>query len=103
MEAQGRGWGSGCSIDQWHHCSVRVVPGRLIVRGQRIHRSESKTANYHHVESSSGLFMRSFSIPPTVRASDVRATLSHGVLDIDVPLPPPEQQAEGNMVKIDVK
>lgn len=65
--------------------SIRVRNGRLTVSGHRESRSEQKEKNFHRIESSSGAFSRSFSVPHWLKASDVHATLEHGVLNIDIP------------------
>ena len=57
----------------------------LSVSGKRNIEREDKGRNYHRVERVSGNFSRSFSLPPTVRAADIDANYTNGVLEIVLP------------------
>jgi len=53
--------------------SVEVKDNTLILKGERKREKEVKEENYHRVERSFGTFMRSFSLPVTVKQDQVKA------------------------------
>jgi len=60
--------------------SVEVKDNTLILKGERKREKEVKEENYHRVERSFGTFMRSFSLPVTVKQDQVKAKFKDGVL-----------------------
>ena len=60
-------------------------PGVLQLIGSRTTRTEEQTKSYHHIETASGRFQRAFRVPLALKASDVHAELTNGVLTIRVP------------------
>ncbi len=71
-------------------------PGVLRLTGTRKSRHEEKKGNYHHIETETGRFVRTFKISPSVKGSDIQAKLDHGVLTITVP----KNQDTASTVKI---
>jgi HSP20 family protein len=61
------------------------TPGVLKLVGTRKSHHEEKKHHFHHIETESGRFERTFKIPATVKGTDVQAKLDHGVLCITVP------------------
>ena len=82
--------------------SVKLENGTLTVSGERTAVSETgdKTSNYHIMERSHGKFVRSFSVPESVDADNVRAQLTDGVLNVALPK---LAKAKPRTVDIDVK
>jgi len=57
----------------------------LTLSGERKHESENKDEKVHRVERSYGSFVRSFTLPGNVKASEATAAFENGVLRITVP------------------
>ena len=66
---------------------VKVTDGLLTVSGERRFEKEEKDKTYRLVERGYGSFSRSIELPPGVRAEDIKASLSKGVLRVTVPTP----------------
>jgi len=64
---------------------VSVDENQLIIKGERKFESEEKEKDYIRVERSYGSFYRSFDIGVPIKADEVRASYSDGVLDITIP------------------
>jgi HSP20 family protein len=77
---------------------VTVSDGMLTVSGEKKFESEKKDKNYHFVERSYGSFSRSVALPEGVKADQIKATMSKGVLTVVVPTP-----AKPEPKKIEVK
>jgi len=65
---------------------INIHDGRLTLQGRRDARIACE--HYHQVERGHGEFARSFSLPPSVDASQIAADLSDGVLTVTVPKSP---------------
>ncbi len=66
---------------------VSVSDGQLTVSGEKRFEKEEKEKTYHFVERGYGSFSRAVSLPPGVKADDIKATLNKGVLKVTVPTP----------------
>jgi HSP20 family protein len=64
---------------------VTLEDGVLTIRGERRQRQTEKTEKFHRVESFSGEFSRSFSLPDDADATGVRAESKDGVLTVHIP------------------
>jgi HSP20 family protein len=64
---------------------VTLEDGVLTIRGERRQRQTEKTERFHRVESFSGEFSRSFSLPDDADAAGVRAESKDGVLTVHIP------------------
>ncbi len=65
--------------------NVTVENNVLTVIGE-IRREESTEAqHYHRVERRFGRFQRALTLPSTVKVDDIKATMEHGVLRLDIP------------------
>lgn len=72
---------------------VRLEDSTLTLRGQRRLLHDDKKENYQRVECVHGDFCRTFSLPSTIDAQKVRASLNKGVLEIHL------QKREGAKAK----
>ncbi|HET7826200.1 MAG TPA: Hsp20/alpha crystallin family protein [Anaeromyxobacter sp.] len=77
---------------------IRFENGVLTLRGERKLDKEEKRDNYHRIERAFGAFTRSFTLPGTVDASQIRAEAKNGVLTIGLP-----KRAEAKPRSIQVK
>lgn len=80
--------------------SVEVKDNTLILKGERRREKEVKEENYHRVERSYGSFMRSFSLPVTVRQDQVKARFKDGVLEVTLPK---AEEAKPKQIKVEVE
>lgn len=78
---------------------VTVESSTLTIRGERKLDREIKEENLHRVERAYGSFSRSFSLPPKVDSTDVRADYTNGVLTIRLPF---REESTPRRIKIDI-
>ena len=79
---------------------ISIDNGVLSIRGERTFKDEEKKKNYHRIESSYGLFERSFSLPNTVMPDKVNALMKDGILEIMVPK---KEEARPKEIEIQVR
>lgn len=65
--------------------SIEVKDGVLTLSGERIFEKEVKEEQYHRMERAYGAFHRAFTLPSSVDADRVEATLRDGVLEVRLP------------------
>ena len=80
--------------------SVEVKDSTLILKGERKREKEVKEENYHRVERSFGTFMRSFTLPVSVKQDQVKAKFKDGVLEVTLPK---SEEAKPKQVKVEVE
>ena len=78
---------------------VRVEDNTLYLKGERKYEKEVKEKNYHRVERSYGTFARSFSLPNSINADQVKAEYKDGMLTLTMPK---REEAKPKTIKIDV-
>ena len=64
---------------------VTLENGVLTIRGERRQTQTEPGRKYHRVEASYGRFVRSFTLPDTVEAGNVRAEYADGMLHLHLP------------------
>ena len=57
----------------------------LTIKGAKQQAAEERTERVHRYERTYGTFERSFTLPATVDASNIKATYEHGVLTVTLP------------------
>lgn len=77
---------------------ISMQEGILTVKGEKKQERESKASDYHRVERSYGSFQRSFTLPTAIKAENIDASFSDGVLNIALP-----KAEEAKPKQIDVK
>jgi HSP20 family protein len=65
--------------------NLEVKDGTLTLTGERKSEKPADGVEYRSVERVSGKFLRSFTLPETVKHDEIRATYTDGVLEIHVP------------------
>lgn len=65
--------------------NLEVKDGTLTLTGERRFEETANGVEYHRVERVAGKFSRSFSLPRTVKSSEIKATYRDGILEIHVP------------------
>ncbi|MFL6429457.1 MAG: Hsp20/alpha crystallin family protein [Acidobacteriaceae bacterium] len=78
---------------------IQVEGRTLTVRGERKFEREEKQENFHRVEHRYGTFARSFTLPNSVDAENVKATYDAGVLQLEFPK---KAEAKPRQIKISV-
>jgi HSP20 family protein len=72
----------GLTKDDIH---IEVHERTLTLRGERKHEAEVKEERFHRRERAYGSFQRSFWLPTTVDANQVKASFKDGVLELRLP------------------
>jgi len=79
---------------------IDVDGDRLTIRGEKTTKKEVKETDYYMQETGYGRFERSFTMPEGVKADQIKADFSNGVLEIRIPY---EAKAPTKKVPIEVK
>jgi HSP20 family protein len=77
---------------------IRLENEVLTVSGDRKWVGQASDKGYHRIERSYGAFARTFTLPKTVNAEQVRAELKNGVLIITLPK---KELAKPRIIKVD--
>ncbi len=64
---------------------VTVDGGTITIEGERKQRKEEKNEKFHRVESVTGNFTRSFTLPDNVDEKNIRCESQDGVLTVHIP------------------
>lgn len=64
---------------------VTVDAGMITIEGERKQRKEEKSEKFHRVESVTGNFTRSFTLPDNVDERNIRCESQDGVLTVHIP------------------
>ena len=64
---------------------VTMEDGVLTIKGERHAETEEKREGFNRRERVHGTFMRQFTLPDTVNADSISATIKEGVLHIEIP------------------
>lgn len=64
---------------------ISIEGNILTIRGEKKREQTKEDRNYHRTERSYGTFMRSFTLPTSVRADKIEANYRNGILTINLP------------------
>ena len=64
---------------------VTLENGVLTIQGERRHQQTEPGRKHHRIETAYGRFVRSFALPDTVEAGNVRAEYTDGMLNLHLP------------------
>ena len=78
---------------------ISVEDNILTIQGAKQQVAEEKTERVHRYERTYGAFERSFTLPPTVDASNIKATYDNGVLTVTLPK---VEKAKPRQIQVDV-
>jgi HSP20 family protein len=78
---------------------IRVENNTLTVTGERKFEKEEKEENFRRIERQYGSFTRTFTLPTTVDAEQVKASYDKGILKISLPK---KAEAKPKQIKINV-
>lgn len=78
--------------------SVKIDDGVLTIKGEKKSKVEDK--KQHRVECSYGSFIRSFTLPQTVKAEKVEAEYKDGILKLTIPK---SEEAKPKQIEVKVK
>jgi HSP20 family protein len=67
--------------------TVEVIDNTLTIKGERKTDVEEKHDGIYRQERTYGSFLRTFPMPESIKADDVKATFANGVLEVKVPVP----------------
>ena len=66
---------------------VSMTEHELVIKGERKHEKETKEEKYAYREIAYGAFERHFPLPEGVKADELKAKFTNGILEITVPVP----------------
>lgn len=66
---------------------VSLDRGSLVIRGERKAEHEVKEERFFRMERTYGSFYRRIPLPSDVKADQIKASYTHGVLEVRIPLP----------------
>jgi len=64
---------------------ITVENNVLTIKGETRQETDSKQRNFHRVERRFGSFQRTIGLPTTVKADEIKADLTNGVLRLEIP------------------
>ena len=64
--------------------NIELNDNTLTIKGEKKEEKEIKKENYHRIESSSGKFSRSFTLPRNIDTKKVNAKMEEGILELRV-------------------
>jgi HSP20 family protein len=76
---------------------ISLIDNVLTIRGEKKAETEERDRNYLVVERAYGSFYRAFELPQGVDPSQIRATMSNGILKIRIPKP---ERAETRRIQV---
>jgi HSP20 family protein len=79
---------------------VEVQDGLLTLSGERKKETKEEKDNVYREEREYGSFCRSIALPKGVKADDVKASFTNGVLEVTVPLPAAAETTNGKKIAI---
>lgn len=65
--------------------NLEFSDGAVTLSGERKYEEPAAGVEYHRAERVTGKFLRSFSLPQTIKQEDIRATYRDGILEIHIP------------------
>jgi HSP20 family protein len=65
--------------------NLELKDGSLTLSGERKFEEPADGVQYHRVERVAGKFVRSFSLPQTVKSDEIKASYRDGILEVHVP------------------
>ena len=77
---------------------ITIEENTLSVKGERKQESEVSEEGYRRIERSHGSFERAILLPSTVDADRIKASYSHGVLEIRLPR---REEAKAKAIKVE--
>lgn len=80
--------------------NVELENNVLTIKGEKKEEKEFKKENYHRVESYRGRFQRSFTIPDGIDNGKIKASMTNGVLELEVPK---AEQKKAKAISINVQ
>lgn len=81
------------------HVKISVEGNVLTINGTKEQTREDKTERVHRYERTYGAFQRTFTLPPTVDPSGIRAAYENGVLTVTLPK---AEKAKPRQIPVDV-
>jgi len=64
---------------------VTVENNVLTIKGETRQETDSKQRNFHRIERRFGSFQRTIGLPTTVKADAIQASLTNGILRLEIP------------------
>jgi HSP20 family protein len=79
--------------------NLEFSDGAVTLSGERKYEEPAAGVEYHRAERVTGKFLRSFSVPQTIRQDEMKATYRDGILEIHIPK---AEEAKAKQIAISV-
>jgi HSP20 family protein len=79
--------------------NVELNNNTLTIKGEKKEDKEVKKEDYHRVESFSGAFSRSYTLPRNVDSKKIKANMKDGILELHIPI---AEEAKSKSISINV-
>jgi HSP20 family protein len=79
--------------------NLELRDGAVTLSGERKYDEPAAGVEYHRCERVTGKFLRSFSLPQTIKQEEMRATYRDGILEIHIPK---AEEAKAKQIAINV-
>ncbi|MBF0264700.1 MAG: Hsp20/alpha crystallin family protein [Gammaproteobacteria bacterium] len=78
--------------------SINIDKGVLTIKGEK--KTETEDKKQHRVECSYGSFVRSFTLPQSIKVEEVEAEYNNGILNLTIPK---SEEAKPKEIKVNIK
>lgn len=78
--------------------SINIDKGVLTIKGEK--KTETEDKKRHRVECSYGSFVRSFTLPQSIKVDDVEAEYNNGILNLTIPK---SEEAKPREIEVKIK
>ena len=77
---------------------VHIENGILTIRGEK--KTELEDKKQHRIECSYGVFVRSFTLPQSIKTGEIEAEYKEGILNLTLPK---SEEAKPNQIEVKIK
>ncbi|MCP3852961.1 MAG: Hsp20/alpha crystallin family protein [Gammaproteobacteria bacterium] len=78
--------------------SINIDKGILTIKGEK--KTETEDKKRHRIECSYGSFVRSFTLPQSVKVDEVQAEYNNGILNLNIPK---SEEAKPKEIEVKIK
>ncbi len=78
--------------------NITIEEGVLTIRGEK--KTETEDKKRHRVECNYGSFVRSFTLPQSIKAEEIKAEYNNGVLNLTIPK---SEEAKPKQIEVKVR
>jgi len=91
-------WMPVVDIYETDDVQVHIENGILTIRGEK--KTELEDKKQHRIECSYGAFVRSFTLPQSIKTGEIEAEYKEGILNLTLPK---SEEAKPNQIEVKIK